>query len=291
MNSGIRQIEIRDPKGAAPFPAVVQYPTDTPSAGTTIGPYYFEATPDAPLAAGRFPVCIISHGGGGSHLLYRSIATHLAVSGYVIVSPEHPGDNRNDRSQSNTDRAALDRPRHASHAIDAVLADPLLGAAADPSRVCAVGHSMGGYTVLALVGGRPRSRSGQPIPTRADPRVRAAVLLAPSTDWFLAPGALADVTVPLLVLAGERDHATPPAAIRQALTGLPERAPAMFDEVPGAGHYSFLTPFPAHMRHPDFPPSTDPDGFDRDGFHLELPRRVETFLTRALAPQRSLTNR
>ena len=282
MNSGIREIEIDDPHGAAPFPAVVQYPADGPPDGATIGPYHFDATRDAPPTPGRYPVCVISHGGGGSHLLYRSIATHLAASGYVVVSPEHPGDNRNDRSQSNTDRAALHRPRQASLAIDAVLDDPLLGAVADASCVCAVGHSMGGYTALALVGGRPWSRSGQPIPTRADPRVRAAVLLAPSTDWFLAPNALADVSVPLLVLAGERDPVTPPAAIRQALAGLPETTPVTFDVVPGAGHYSFLTPFPAHMRRPDFPPSMDPDGFDRDGFHAELPRRVEAFLTRAL---------
>ncbi|MGE0592676.1 MAG: alpha/beta hydrolase family protein [Vicinamibacterales bacterium] len=282
MNSGIRQLEILDSEGGAPFPAVVQYPTDQASTGTMIGPYYFEATPDAVPAPGRFPTCVISHGGGGSHLLYRSIGTHLAISGYVVVSLEHPGDNRNDRSRSGTDRAALDRPRHASCAIDAVLADPVLGQVADGARACVVGHSMGGYTALALVGGRPWSRSGQPIPTRADARVRAAVLLAPATDWFMAPGALADVSVPLLVLAGERDHVTPPAAIRQALAGLLTRGTATLDVVPGAGHYSFLTPFPAQMRRPDFPPATDPDGFDRDGFHVELPRRVEAFLTEAL---------
>lgn len=283
MNSGIRQIEIRDSEGAAPFPAVLQYPTAESSAGTTIGPYHFDATPNAQPAAGLFPVCVISHGGGGSHLLYRSICTHLAVNGYVVVSPEHPGDNRNDRSQSNTDRAALDRPRHASLAIDAVLVDPIVGPVVDASRVGAIGHSMGGFTALALVGGRPWSRSGQPISTQADARVRAAVLLAPSTDWFLAPRSLAEVSVPLLVIAGERDHVTPPEAIRQALAGLPSGAPVTLDVVPGAGHYSFLTPFPAQMRRPDFLPSTDPDGFDREGFHAELPRRIQEFLTQALA--------
>ena len=150
---------------------------------------------------------------------------------------------------------------------------------------------MGGYTALALVGGRPWASSGRPSPTQADPRVRAAVLLAPSTDWFLAPMSLADVSVPLLVLAGERDHVTPPEAIRRALAGLPEGAPVTLEVVPGAGRYSFLTPFPAHMRRPEFPPSTDPDGFDRDGFHAELPPRVRAFLTQALAPRCRRTRR
>lgn len=287
MNSGIRPLEIRDPENAVCFPAIVQYPTDSACVGATIGPYRFEATSDAPLASGRFPLCVISHGGGGSHLLYRSIGTHLADSGFIVVCPEHPGDNRNDRSQTNTDRAALLRPRQASLAIDAVLADPVLKIGADGSRVCVVGHSMGGYTALALIGGRPWSRSGHAIVTQPDPRVRAAVLLAPSTHWFRAPSALADVMVPLLVYAGERDHVTAPDAIRHALTELPPQARLRFEVVPGAGHYSFLTPFPPHMKRPDFLPSVDPDGFDREAFHKELPRQIHAFLKQAFQPASS----
>jgi predicted dienelactone hydrolase len=283
MYAGIRQLQIRDEECAASFPAIVQYPTAEPACGTVIGPYRFDATLDAPLAAGTFPLCVISHGGGGSHLLYRSVGSYLAARGDGVVSPEHPCDNRNDRAHSNTDLAALHRPRHASLAIDAVLEHEWFRRAADESRICAVGHSMAGYTALALVGGRPWSRAGQPIATRADARVRAAVLLAPATDWFLAPGALAEVSAPLLVVAGERDELTPPHKIRQALAALPAGTSWTLHVVPGAGHYSFLTPFPAQMRRPDFPPSTDPDGFDRERFHEELPRLVHDFLTRALA--------
>jgi predicted dienelactone hydrolase len=285
MHAGIRHLQVRDPERATSFPAIVQYPTAEPSSGTAIGPYRFDATLDAPLAAGTFALCVVSHGGGGSHLLYRSIGGYLAARGYIVVSPEHPGDNRNDRAESNTELAALHRPRHASLAIDAVLEHQCFRRAADESRICAVGHSMGGYTALALVGGRPWSRAGQPIGTRADPRVRAAVLLAPSTDWFLAPGALAAVSTPLLVVAAERDELTPPQKIRQALGALPGGTPWTLHVVPGAGHYSFLTPFPAEMRRPDFPPSTDPEGFDRERFHVELPRLVHEFLTRSLAPR------
>ena len=111
MGSGIRQIAIRDPQSGSSFPAIVQYPSEASSTGTSIGPYHFNATLDAPIAPGRFPVCVISHGGGGSHLLYRSIAGYLARKGFIVVSPEHPGDNRNDGSLSNTDTAAANRPR------------------------------------------------------------------------------------------------------------------------------------------------------------------------------------
>lgn len=48
--------------------------------------------------------------------------------------------------------------------------------------------------------------------------------------------------------------------------------------IENAGHLSFLTPYPEHMRNPNFPPSWDPDGFDRDAFHEELPQMILGFL-------------
>ena len=282
MYSGLRHLTIDDPRGSASFPAVVQYPTTTPATGTQIGPYRFDATLDAPLAAGSFPVCVVSHGGGGSHLLYRTIATHLAGNGYIVVAPEHPGDNRNDRSLSNTEAIASQRPRHASLAVDAVLSNPAFRSSADGTRVCAIGHSMGGYTVLALVGGHPWSRTGLPIDVRADARIGAAVLLAPSTDWFAAPGALTDVAVPLLVVTGQLDEVTPTGRVSSVLSGLPTSASTTFHEVRGAGHYAFLSPFPQAMRRKDFPPSVDPPGFDRDRFHVDLSSMILAYLAMAM---------
>jgi predicted dienelactone hydrolase len=280
MNSGIRHLKIRDSEGAAVFPAIVQYPTEKASDGTTIGPYHFSATLDAPIAEGQFPVCAISHGGGGSHLLYRSIATYLAANGFIVISLEHPHDNRNDRSETNTDLAAVNRPWHVSLALDAVLTDSFFSAAADASRICAIGHSMGGYTALVLAGAQAWSRSGKSISTRVDPRIQGAVLLAPATDWFLAPTSLDNVRIPLLVIAAELDHVTPPSQIQQVLTRVPKSTSVTFEVVPSAGHYSFLTPFPAKMCRADFPPSMDPQGFDRENFHRELPRKIHEFLAR-----------
>ncbi|WP_198085858.1 alpha/beta fold hydrolase [Variovorax sp. E3] len=282
MESGIRQITIRDAQSDSSFPAVVQYPSEAPSTGASIGPYHFNATFDAPIAPGRFPVCVISHGGGGSHLLYRSIASYLARKGFIVVSPEHPGDNRNDGSLSNTDAMAMNRPRQASLAIDTVLSDECLGPAADGQRICALGHSMGGYTVLASTGGKPWSRTGSPIAVQADARVRAAVLLAPATDWFLAPASLADVRSPILVITGAQDQITPLRNIEQALSALPKGILRNLIVVDGAGHYSFLTPFPASMRRPGFLPATDPDGFDRERFHAQFPATIHEFLVDVL---------
>lgn len=288
MQSGLRNLQVYDPDLGITFPAVVQYPTMEPTLGMEIGPYHFDATRDAAIAPGRFPVCLISHGGGGSHLLYRTIATHLARCGYIVVSPEHPRDNRNDNTLTGTDVSAVNRPKHASLAIDAVLDSPFFMASASASAVVAIGHSMGGYTVLALAGGQPWSRSGQPLTVNRDSRIKAAVLMAPSTDWYLAPNSLEAISIPLLVLAGQKDQITPLAKMQQALDRLPNTRRSTLEVIENAGHFSFLSPFPIQMRRPDFAPSVDPEGFDREQFHLDLSERIEKFFSPTL--KESLTS-
>ncbi|MBY0488599.1 MAG: alpha/beta fold hydrolase [Gemmatimonadaceae bacterium] len=278
MTAGLRSITVHDVELGLEYPAVVCYPTPDTSAGTMLGPYVFEATRDAPIAAGIHPLAVVSHGGGGSHLLYRSIATHLAAHGWIVVCPEHPGDNRNDRSLVNTDLAAARRARHASLALDAVIAHEALGAHVDRARIAAIGHSMGGLTALTMVGGQPWSMARVPLDVQHDPRVRAAVLLAPATDWFMAPDALARVRTPLLVYVAEHDPVTPPTRVRAVLAHLPPDTPCDMREVAGGGHFAFLTPFPDALRRPDFPPSQDPPGFDRTALHTRLPAEILAWL-------------
>lgn len=287
MISGLSHLSVADARLGLTYPAVVQYPvadlsgdaaTMEGAAGVMCGPYRFAATLDAPVAPGRHPLAVISHGGGGSHLLYRSISTYLATHGWIVVCLEHPADNRNDRSLVNTDVAAERRARHASLAMDTVLAHQALGSHVDVARVAAVGHSMGGLTALTMAGGQPWSQARVPLAVQHDARIRAVVLLAPATDWFLGPDALAGVRVPVLAYVAEHDPVTPPARVRAVLSTLPAGTPCEVREIAGAGHFSFLTPFPEALRRPDFPPSQDPPGFDRDALHRTLPGEIGAFL-------------
>ena len=63
---------------------------------------------------------------------------------------------------------------------------------------------------------------------------------------------------------------------------LPAGTPLEHRVVRGAGHFSFLAPFPPEMVNPAFPPSQDPPGFDRAAFHAALYPEVEAFLRRTL---------
>jgi predicted dienelactone hydrolase len=277
---GSRQLQVTDKTKGVSFPVLVQYPTHQSSIATAFGPYIMDVSPDATIIAGQFPLVVISHGNGGSHLLYRSISMHLARNGYIVALPEHYGNNRNNNALENTDENLIIRPKHISLTIDELLSENCLGKSIDAHKIAVIGHSMGGYTALALAGGIPRTRTGQVIAVTADARVRAIVLLAPGTGWFMH--SLGQVYIPILMLTAEHDGITPDWNAEIVLNGVPDPSKVHFRKVTNAGHFSFLSPFPAAMKHPGFLPATDPPGFDREQFHQELPMEILAFLNSEL---------
>jgi len=278
MFVGSRQIRIEDEAKGISFPALVLYPTEVPSTPTAFGPYTLDTSPNAPVAEGRFPLVVVSHGNGGSHLAYRTFGAHLARNGYVVALLEHAGNNRNDNQLEGTLENLVNRPRHVRLTMDAVASDAQLGACAQPDNVAIIGHSMGAYTALAVAGGTPWTETRQRVEVTPDPRVRALVLLAPATAWYSPKDSLSHVTVPILILIAEHDAFTPRWHADLVLDRVPVRDQVTLKVIENAGHFSFLSPFPPQMRDPGFLPSTDPEGFDREEFHEWLPDEVLAYL-------------
>ncbi len=285
--AGCREVGVEDAARGVTFPMTVMYPTETPERPDRVGPYPCALARDAAPAEGTYPLAIVSHGTGGSPFVYRTLAAHLARSGFVVGLPEHPGNNRNDNSLEGTVRNLTDRPRHLSLAIDWFREDERLRRHVRPDAASIIGHSLGGYTALAAAGGVPTSFARESpdgtervIEARPDPRIRALALLAPATVWFRAEGALRAVDVPILMLDAEKDPYTPPFHAQIVLGGVADPAKVRYRTVENAGHYSFLSPFPEAMIAPSFLPSQDPPGFDRERFHTELNAEVAEFLLR-----------
>jgi predicted dienelactone hydrolase len=289
-SAGCRAVSLDDDATGTPFPMLVLYPSSAPEQPERFGPYVLPVAMDGPIDAGTFPLVVISHGSGGSHLVYRNLGAHLARQGFVVAMPEHPRNNRNNNDHANTVDNLINRPRHLRVVMDWALSPGGFGGSLKPGAAAIIGHSMGGYTALCVAGGRPTAlahetpeREPRALSIPPDGRVKALVLLAPATPWFMAEGALKDVRVPILMLTGEKDGLTPAMHAEFVKRGLTEGAQIEHRVIPNAGHYAFLSPFPEAMTNPAFPPSQDPEGFDRARFHEEMNADIEAFLRRVLS--------
>jgi len=200
------------------------------------------------------------------------------------------------------------RPRHIRLAIDEVFSHEKFKNHLDFENVAIVGHSVGGYTALALAGGVPHTQAlvelcqrpansdepywisllrkngitSQPIEVTADSRIKAIVLFAPDVGLFISEGALRHVHVPVLLLLAEKDY-MPLETVEVMMNGIPEHSQLSHRVVKNAGHYSFLSPFLESIRSRVGDAAKDPEGFDRDQFHQELNPEVLSFLQKALA--------
>lgn len=259
---------------------------------------------------------VISHGTASIELGFATLAQALARNGYLVASVEHVGDTWQDQSMRATpQRYFSERPRQASRVIDTLLTDPqwrarIANGADGRPLIGALGHSAGGYTVLALAGAKPvlarmrmhceteaeldpilckmsramgsasvqagAAADGQEEPVQADTRVRAVMALAPLGVAFSA-SSLASITVPVAIYAGEKDTFLVPRFHAQWVAQNMPGANATMQLVPNAGHYAFMNTPTMDLPSPDGSVAGDPPGFNRTAFLARLAQESITF--------------
>lgn len=144
--------------GADPIPVALYYPSSAAARTVNLGPWAVRATPGAPADQPLRGLILLSHGTGGMELGHHDLATRLARAGYLVAALRHTHDDHQDRSLVTSGRYFTERPAQASRVLDAVLADPAWAARLPAGRIGALGHSAGGYTVLALAGAQAEPR-------------------------------------------------------------------------------------------------------------------------------------
>lgn len=279
------------------------YPTWPAPGRSGNATWVVDALSDAPPADGRFPLILLSHGDGGNRLSHHDLATDLARLGFIVVTVTHPGDSDRDPNAWRSDRVLVAREYDLRSALDAVLADPVLGVHVDRDRIGVAGFSLGGYTALLLAGAMPdfsrfstychdtgaapATCADGPPPIRPglgffrEERVKAAYLMAPSPGYFFTREGLADVRIPVHIDDPAEDQMlVRPYAAERIRDFLPE--PPEYVRVPGVGHYAYLAPCPDTMRDRTLQLCTDPPGFDRAKFHVELATEMADFFRRAV---------
>jgi predicted dienelactone hydrolase len=301
--------------GDAPTTVALFYPTAAPDRVIPMGPWLPIVAPGAPPSDAKLKgLILISHGTGGTELNHHNLGTRLARDGYLVAAVRHAGDNWQDRSLVTSGRYLSERPLQLSRVLDALLASPEWGARIPTERIGAVGHSAGGYSVLALAGAQAdpqrsaqhcrtvqddpgycslakgtagsESSGGQAASAASasspqarlvsvpDRRISAVVALAPMAVVF-TPESLAAITVPVRIVMAEQDSVLVGKYHGGFVVANLPRARA--STVAGAGHFAF-------MAQPTFPlPSAagdaaaNPAGFDRAAFLPTLENQVAEF--------------
>jgi predicted dienelactone hydrolase len=322
---GFRQILVPDVAGERPLDVAVWYPTGDSGPPTTVGenPAFVgeSVVKDAKAADGPHPLVLISHGYQGNWRNQQWLAGELARHGYVVAAPNHPGTSTFDRRPSEAAKL-WQRPHDISRVIDALIADPALTGGIAASRIAAIGHSLGGWTVIEIAGGRfeaDRLRAdckaqaalsactvfaaigagGDALAAAAlggdlkDDRVGAVVALDLGLARGFAPASLTAIRVPVLVFAAGVDVVKVPAKLESGyLIGHLPVATSHYIEVADAAHFSFMQlckPGAAALIEEDTPGDSivckDGGKRDRAAIHRQVADQIIAFLARALPPR------
>jgi predicted dienelactone hydrolase len=303
---GLADLYLKDPVDFVQITAIIAYPTEEVGVPTQIVLFTVAGARRTKIAEGKFPLVVFSHSGGGSRLDNHDSMTALARAGFVTATVEHPRDNFRDQTAQGSDRQLIGRSHHVKALIDEVLKDPNIGPSIDRTRIGVAGFSTGAYTALLTVGAKPnfalipayakavpndpasqvlmsptaqRRRPG--FEAAADPRVRAAYLMAPLYGFLFDKAGLANIKVPIrLYRAGKDILNHEPYAIDNLVKNLP--TPPDIAVAEGMGHYVFFTPCEAELLAAVPFICQDEQGVDRVAFHDKLNADMLAFFRRTL---------
>lgn len=176
----------------------------------------------APETCDSFPLILFSHGDGGCSIQSVFMTEQLARAGYVVIAPDYEEDagcsadgspaTPNNANPAFTDptawnsMTALYRYFDSENALNGILSDSTFLRSIDSRSIGAIGHSLGGYTVLAMLGGWSNWK---------DSRIKAGLLLSPWNQPFQQANTLGAVAMPTMYQGGTQDLGiTPTVAMR-----------------------------------------------------------------------------
>ncbi|WLG37874.1 alpha/beta hydrolase family protein [Pseudomonas rhodesiae] len=271
---GFQTATLPDAQNNRPLQLTVWYPAATtappePIADDTV--FVGALTvPNAPVVAGEHPLVVLSHGYGGNWRNQVWLASALARRGYIVAAVNHPGTTSKDRSPAAAAQL-WQRPRDLSRAIDGVLAEPGRFGVVAKGQIAAMGHSLGGWTVLEMAGARfdpdrfaqdctvhPKLggclgyRQMNPAGTPeakarlaadlSDQRVTAIVSLDLGLSRGFTDASLATLPVPVLVIAGgvPSEDMDPQLESANMVKRLPKTT-TQYMEIADATHFSYMS--------------------------------------------------
>lgn len=239
-----------------------------------------EAIEDARLANRHrsYPAVLLSHGTGGTASGLSWLGRRLAKAGFIAIGVDHHGNTAAEPYCPEGFLCWWERARDLTVLLDHHIAEGKFAGRLDPDRTFAAGFSLGGYTVLSLLGAitnmtlfrdwaadKPWGNGPREFPdlgnqvaplletsavfraswsrqssSYQDPRIKAALLCAPApTVRGLTVESLREIVVPVAIAAVGADLEAPAELCAEWVhEHLPNSTMDLLD--PMAGHYTFL---------------------------------------------------
>lgn len=321
--AGFRHVTIPASQRGSALEGVVWYPAGSGGTPILVGDNPIlvgqRVQLNAPILAGRHALVVLSHGYSGHWNNQGWLAVDLVSAGYVVAAVNHPGTTAKDMNTATAARL-WQRPMDISRTIDALTLDPAWSGAIAADRVAAIGHSLGGWTVIELAGAQfdparfdadckahralaacdffQRIGGGSDAASRAalaqslkDPRIKAIVSLDLGLTGGFDPSSLAGIDRPILLIAAATPNEHIPTGLEsRRLADLLPPATTRYVEIPGAAHFSFLPtckPGGGALLAKESPDDAivcaDGSGADRDAIHRQAANEIIRFLAASLS--------
>ncbi len=213
--------------------------------------------PAGPAPVEGYPVIVFSHGFTLCETHSMFMTEDWARAGYFVLAPHHQDGACGSKHRGKLIEKISKRPeepfrnpddwndatyRERRDDVEAVLNAVLKersfeSVPIDRSRVGLAGHSLGGYTALALAGAWPSWK---------DPRVKAVLAVSPFCIPFFKTGDLGHLGVPVMYQGGSSDIAVTPTVARPGGGYDLTSPPKCFVEFAMAGHLAWTSADPLH---------------------------------------------
>ncbi len=258
---------------------------------------------NASISPGTFPLILFSHGTGGGRLTVEWFCAGLASRGFIVAAVDHFG-NTFDNPIPIEFVKFWERPQDIRFILDQLLSTSEISSSIDLNRIGAAGFSLGGYTAIALAGGKmdyqalvnySKTESGKKeaeipempglisflekpeihelfkkAPPLKDNRIKSVFVMAPAIGQAFPTGTnLKDVLVPIYIVAAAKDQIAPVKtnAAHYAATIANSKYKVISSD---AGHYVFLNEANDGLKNEAPLFFSDPPGVSRKLVHEQV---------------------
>ncbi len=311
QKTGITTFQYNDEKRGRPLVTEVWYPVDIQSPSQAALGFWMrcDEARDVPMSTkkAQYPLIMMSHGSGGDRYTISWLAEVLASNGYIVAAMDHYGNTWNNKIPELYIQP-WERPADISFVLDQLLNDSWLKEHIDLSRIGFAGYSLGGATGIWVAGAEAAHLDAASVKKYAsqdlegiisldlvdtmnfekakhsyrDPRISAAVVMAPALGWVFDEQSLKNIDIPIFIIAPENDLVVPTEM--NAKVFAKKIAKATLKILPGeATHYVFLNRATVvGKRFLDKRYCEDPASIDRKKIHDFIAKNSVDFFNKQL---------